>query len=530
MRKDVPDLLLNRATCTITATTYDRRALDTLAVLPLTHTCISLAALVRTTPSVRARMLADGGLEMLVAILHRTQPTDTRRKLLWIAAFKALVEFAVHGAHDQRLAVAKLGVLPLALRIVASFAASATAHAHKIVADAAAAHARRAGAAGGADPAAVAPRQQLLSVAAAPSAAAAAHGAPVARPVADAAASPASPAPAPGPRVPPRAPAPTTTTRPAPSPLAAVNPAAAAATSPLPSFTNGDAPTVTIIRPDDPMDVVPVTIVDPSRAAVLASATAPPAPHSRTTPLEIEQHQDIRLTLQLLSALVPYPAVRAYLRRPVALSAAKPAGGAPQQQPSGFALVQSLVAHPVAPIRELATAIMVQSLGSVVAEAASPAAGAHPQLSDTPAPGTLHRACANLACARTESSVRPFARCTGCRAAFYCSRECQVAAWNHGHRYWCGAAAAAVAAGTLVVGGPGAAATAAAVAKPRAPAVASSPYARPATARGPVSAAADAGTARVERMRAAAAAHAHHHHLHHYHNAHGAPQSADVAP
>ncbi|KAJ1651381.1 hypothetical protein IWQ61_008038 [Dispira simplex] len=47
------------------------------------------------------------------------------------------------------------------------------------------------------------------------------------------------------------------------------------------------------------------------------------------------------------------------------------------------------------------------------------------------------RQCANFRCLRWESYPREFAKCRRCRKAKYCSRECQSASWESGHRYWC---------------------------------------------------------------------------------------------
>lgn len=45
------------------------------------------------------------------------------------------------------------------------------------------------------------------------------------------------------------------------------------------------------------------------------------------------------------------------------------------------------------------------------------------------------RQCANTRCGKWETD-RKFSKCRRCRRAKYCSRECQLASWEH-HKYWC---------------------------------------------------------------------------------------------
>ncbi|RKP15886.1 hypothetical protein ROZALSC1DRAFT_3716, partial [Rozella allomycis CSF55] len=45
--------------------------------------------------------------------------------------------------------------------------------------------------------------------------------------------------------------------------------------------------------------------------------------------------------------------------------------------------------------------------------------------------------CANVTCPKVESTEAPFSRCSRCKLAWYCSRDCQLAAWKSGHRHWC---------------------------------------------------------------------------------------------
>lgn len=46
------------------------------------------------------------------------------------------------------------------------------------------------------------------------------------------------------------------------------------------------------------------------------------------------------------------------------------------------------------------------------------------------------RQCANFECGRWESFPRQFAKCRRCKRTKYCSKNCQLKAWNY-HRHWC---------------------------------------------------------------------------------------------
>jgi hypothetical protein len=46
------------------------------------------------------------------------------------------------------------------------------------------------------------------------------------------------------------------------------------------------------------------------------------------------------------------------------------------------------------------------------------------------------RQCAHMSCGNWEKGAREFAKCRRCRKAKYCSKPCQSAAWQEGHRFW----------------------------------------------------------------------------------------------
>jgi hypothetical protein len=41
------------------------------------------------------------------------------------------------------------------------------------------------------------------------------------------------------------------------------------------------------------------------------------------------------------------------------------------------------------------------------------------------------------ACARCGAQDRPLSQCTKCRQVKYCSKDCQVLDWKHGHKQAC---------------------------------------------------------------------------------------------
>ncbi|KNE56167.1 hypothetical protein AMAG_02002 [Allomyces macrogynus ATCC 38327] len=141
---------------------------------------------------------------------------------------------------------------------------------------------------------------------------------------------------------------------------------------------------------------------------------------------------DAFLSLKMLVVLGQHPAVRQYLRKP--LSSSSPI--------CPFALVEWLFPAIATPqVKEAATRVMALSLNVVPAGVSVPPAPAPKPENAAPGaqaatPPTL-RYCANLACQKHESTDVPFSRCSRCKKTWYCSRQCQVAAWKAGHRLWC---------------------------------------------------------------------------------------------
>ncbi|KAI9216247.1 hypothetical protein BC828DRAFT_337166, partial [Blastocladiella britannica] len=122
MRRDnQPAPHLNRAVLTLSASHYDRRALDVTAVLPLTHSCIHFAAQLRASAAVRRTAATDGALDRLVAICESTRPTDARTALLWITAFNAMAALVTNGDSLCKVAAAKRGVLRVCMTVVGNF-------------------------------------------------------------------------------------------------------------------------------------------------------------------------------------------------------------------------------------------------------------------------------------------------------------------------------------------------------------------------------------------------------------------------
>jgi hypothetical protein len=62
-------------------------------------------------------------------------------------------------------------------------------------------------------------------------------------------------------------------------------------------------------------------------------------------------------------------------------------------------------------------------------------ATAAPTTTPTTTPMTPARTCAK--CGKSASVDTPLHRCGGCRAVYYCSRECQAIEWKASHKVAC---------------------------------------------------------------------------------------------
>ncbi|KNE66419.1 hypothetical protein AMAG_19576 [Allomyces macrogynus ATCC 38327] len=113
------------------------------------------------------------------------------------------------------------------------------------------------------------------------------------------------------------------------------------------------------------------------------------------------------LVVRILATLAAHPAVRVFLRRPLGEST------------TAFHLAEWLLTVRTLPssTRQSVVSLMSHST-ELLAESGA-------------------RYCAHLSCNTIESSAKPFSRCSRCKCTWYCSRECQIAAWKQGHKHWC---------------------------------------------------------------------------------------------
>ena len=94
--------LQNKASVGITATLYDRRALDCTSTLPLINSLNSLAHLTFSSPRIREILTIDGGVERLVCLLKNGRPKgDMMETYKWNLAFQCIVNIGVRGSDGR---------------------------------------------------------------------------------------------------------------------------------------------------------------------------------------------------------------------------------------------------------------------------------------------------------------------------------------------------------------------------------------------------------------------------------------------
>lgn len=124
----------NKAAVTITASLYDRRALDVTSDKPLVNSLNFLTYLVSSLAKVRETLSLDGGIERLIEILHECHQTnssndllfaDQEKKLLaawkWTLAFQSLVLIGTRGTEEIRQKVVKAGILPIIATVLDNY-------------------------------------------------------------------------------------------------------------------------------------------------------------------------------------------------------------------------------------------------------------------------------------------------------------------------------------------------------------------------------------------------------------------------
>ncbi|KAL7753940.1 hypothetical protein RI367_000872 [Sorochytrium milnesiophthora] len=376
---NVANLLLNRAAITITHTQYDRRALDVSDPLALINSLIHLAHLSASVPRVRNQLAHDGGIFRLVTITQRTRPTDTQSALLWITAYQVLANVIVKGSNRARVEAVKRGIIAVCVNVLSTFLKSWSAEVKRAKATAS----LQPGAASLPSADANNVMNQMLD------------GGNVIR---------------------------------APSTADIVLDE---------SYENGSTTT------SSTETAAALHSVD--RAANVVSPVVSQNLPSLTTPFHLSRHQDLLLTLQMLVKLTELPAVRVYLRNAPS-SSCDHTGAAPRNV---YAFLEPLTRLPQQHIRSLAITVM-QNATLPVPPAFSLCGSSQQQPGSDSAANKVMHVCANLGCTKSELSLASdappcsssassqpcFARCSRCKKARYCSRECQVASWST-HRYWC---------------------------------------------------------------------------------------------
>ncbi|CAK9439298.1 uncharacterized protein LODBEIA_P34880 [Lodderomyces beijingensis] len=121
----------NKAAVTITASLYDRRALDVTSDKPLVNSLNYLTYLVSSSAKVRETLATDGGIERLVDILHECHnfnhfsDDNGEKKLLtawkWTLAFQCIVLVGTRGTEKIRQKVVKAGILPIIATVLDNY-------------------------------------------------------------------------------------------------------------------------------------------------------------------------------------------------------------------------------------------------------------------------------------------------------------------------------------------------------------------------------------------------------------------------
>lgn len=124
----------NKAAVTISASLYDRRALDVTSDKPLVNSLNHLTYLVSSLAKVRETLAVDGGVERLVEILHECHNTtfnlansilNHEKKLLaawkWTLTFQCLVLIGTRGTERIRQKVVQAGILPIIATVLDNY-------------------------------------------------------------------------------------------------------------------------------------------------------------------------------------------------------------------------------------------------------------------------------------------------------------------------------------------------------------------------------------------------------------------------
>ena len=108
----------NKASVYITATLYDRRALDCTSTLPLINSLNHLAYLTVSSARIRDILTVDGGVERLVCILKEGRSKDEMHMWKWNLAFQCVVNIGVRGTEPVRTRVVEADMVPVIASIL----------------------------------------------------------------------------------------------------------------------------------------------------------------------------------------------------------------------------------------------------------------------------------------------------------------------------------------------------------------------------------------------------------------------------
>lgn len=108
----------NKASVHITATLYDRRALDCTSTLPLINSLNHLAYLTTSSARIRDILTVDGGVERLVCILKEGRSKDDMHMWKWNLAFQCVVNIGVRGTEPVRTRVVEADMVPVIATIL----------------------------------------------------------------------------------------------------------------------------------------------------------------------------------------------------------------------------------------------------------------------------------------------------------------------------------------------------------------------------------------------------------------------------
>ncbi|CAO1626581.1 unnamed protein product [Sympodiomycopsis kandeliae] len=125
----------NRASLTISAAMYERKALDCSSILPLIISLNNLAYLVANNRKIRDMVCVDGGLERLLRILkdvprnpstmpgyNRTRPHDSVLPMWkWTTAFQCMVHLCIRGGITVRERAVEAGIVPILVKVLESY-------------------------------------------------------------------------------------------------------------------------------------------------------------------------------------------------------------------------------------------------------------------------------------------------------------------------------------------------------------------------------------------------------------------------